>query len=184
MRIGLHMRCNKSSLIAKKLALPRNLSYSSHWQKVTSDHLTTSASVVEWLCVPDVPVTVRLNVPAGVPPPPPEFTLPFEQPAVKHKAASAIVARAIRGRSAKLCRDRGSGRRAAKNVIIIPRLPSIIAATGIQFPGTRGTHSAVARAVDVMEICAVTLLPLGFTDPGATLHTDPAGAPEQVSVTV
>ena len=44
--------------------------------------------------------------------------------------------------------------------------------------------AAVLRAVEVMDICADTLPPFGFTDPGDTPHVAPAGAPEQLSVTV
>ena len=44
--------------------------------------------------------------------------------------------------------------------------------------------AAVLRAVEVMDIWADTLPPFGFTDPGDTPHVAPAGAPEQLSVTV
>lgn len=46
-----------------------------------------------------------------------------------------------------------------------------------------GGANRAARAVDVTETCAVTLLPFGLAEPGVTLHVDPVGAPEQLSET-
>ena len=44
-------------------------------------------------------------------------------------------------------------------------------------------HRREPRAVEVIEICAVPVPPLGLMDPGKILHAAPAGAPEQESVT-
>jgi hypothetical protein len=55
-------------------------------------------------------------------------------------------------------------------------------ALGEAKPGSSGNTAAV-RAVDVIDNCAVTVLPLGFTELGAIPQVDPAGAPEQLSVT-
>ena len=45
------------------------------------------------------------------------------------------------------------------------------------------TQKPEPRAVEVIEICAVPVPPLGLMDPGEILHAAPAGAPEQESVT-
>ena len=44
--------------------------------------------------------------------------------------------------------------------------------------------TAVLRAVEVMDTCALTLPPLGLTEPGETLHPAAVGAPLQVKATV
>ena len=63
------------------------------------------------------------------------------------------------------------------------KTPSIAAGQN-QEKGTLETGSpAVLRAVELIDICAVVLAPLGFTEEGETPHVAPAGAPEQLKVT-
>ncbi len=145
-------------------------------------YFTTTVTVALWLWLPDVPVIVSVYVPAGVPVGVPGVVVLEPLAPVLPQPTTPIASSASAGK-ARASRKRRFG---VNEIRSRANAAKIVVSQTVGFghePRLCGGTNRVARAVDVTETCAVTLLPFGLAEPGVTLHVEPVGAPEQASET-
>jgi len=128
-----------------------------------------------WETLPDVPVTVSVKVPAGVPVP--DGGGVWEPPPAKPAQPLARVTSRSALLNANTTRPRRPATRARNAAAIdIARIKRIAANGG----KGRTPGMAKPRAVVVIETDTDVPVPLGVTDAGVTVQVEALGAPTQV----
>ena len=129
------------------------------------------------MVVPDVPVTLNVAVPFGVP----VFVVPGLLPAQPVKIAARVtIARHVPSASRRFGASRSGIIPAARSAASIVKSPRAPHGHGVRFVGDGGTFELAVPNVSVTGVPVIT----GVTGFGLNEHVDFAGAPTQLSVKV